>query len=761
LGSSEHIGPALSSMLEIDKKWKVYKNVTKAKVSDSDSVFSILERGPAISGHTKVKNPLFHIPELFKETLLEEYKFAGIYIDTNFEVKQATGNYKNYIDLPDTGFNFNIMKLVSPDLGIALNIAIRKAMKDNETVTMKRVKVKKGSEIKTLNITVKPYLKQKEYQQQFLFIILNDNQRREFSENGHGLEMSKVDRIQEMEQELKETKENLQAVIEEIEAANEELQSTNEEMVSTNEELQSTNEELQSLNEELHTVSSEHQSKIKELMELNEDMNNYFRNSDIGQILIDRNLIIRKFSPAVTQMVSLIETDINRSILDINTRFDSFDFIGDVKRVIKEGNAIEKEIVMGSDIYLMRINPYVKLDKTLDGVVINFIDITEAKKLNSILAAVLDSSPSCISAMKAVRNKKEEIIDFEFLVTNKTLERSLGVKAGELRNKSFKKIYPDSWDEYFDIYKDVVEKESSKHYEFYDHRLGKWHDIVLVKLMDGLVSMVTDITDKKKAADMITQGYEDLKATSRKLRMTNMQLEQSNMDLMQFASVASHDLKEPLRKIQTFGNILMTKAKDKLEPAELTHLGKIITSSERMQKLIEDVLTLSKLSNRDLEFEKVNLNEVLGLIKDDLEITVREKNAEIIIEPLPTVKGISGQMHQIFQNLLSNALKFTNGKKPQIKISTKPIKKELIEELKLKNKNYQCISVKDNGIGFEETYKDKIFGIFQRLNGSNYDGTGIGLAICKKIIENHNGYITARSKLGKGAEFLIVLPGDN
>lgn len=758
LGPSEHVGQAMSSMQEIDKKWRIYKNVTKARPSDNDPVFSMLDRSLGGSVSPKVKNPLHHIPELFKETLLEEYSFAGIYIDTNFEVKQATGNYKKYIDLPENGFNFNIMKLVPPDLGIALNVAIRKAMKDHDPVTMKRVKVAGESETKYVNITVKPYLRQNEFHQQFLFIVLTDAPGKHVDEQTSGIELSNVDRVEEMEKELKETKENLQAVIEEIEAANEELQSTNEEMVSTNEELQSTNEELQSLNEELHTVSSEHQQKIKELMELNDDMNNYFRNSDIGQILVDRNLIIRKFTPAATQMVNLIEADVNRSILDITTRISGFDLVSDIRSVMDSLKYIEREIYLESDAYLMRVSPYVKLDRSTDGVVITFVDVTESKKVESILSAVLDATPSAIAAMRAVRNSRNTIVDFEFLVLNRAVEKQFGVKPEPLKGKKLKELKSSKWEEHFKQYVEVVESGQTRHYEYYDEEQGRWQDVVLVKLMDGLVVMVTDVTDKKKAADLIAQGFEDLKATSKKLRSTNLKLEQSNMDLLQFASVASHDLKEPLRKIQTFGNILLSKVKDKLDPVEMGHLNKIISSSSRMQKLIEDVLTLSKLSNRDLEFEEVDLNSVLSLIKEDLEITIKEKKATLIIAELPIIKGVQGQMHQIFQNLISNALKFTNGKKPEIRITEKPVTKEIAEELRIKSKNYTCISVKDNGIGFEDTYKDKIFGIFQRLNGNTYDGTGIGLAICKKIVENHSGHITARSKLGKGAEFFILLP---
>src|SRR5262249_10363524 len=144
-------------------------------------------------------------------------------------------------------------------------------------------------------------------------------------------------RIEEVEKELKETRENLQSVIGELESANEELQSHSEEMLTSNEELQTTNEELQSLNEELHTVSAEHQMKIKELLELNDDLNNYFRTSNIGQMLIDRNLIIRRFSPAITQQINLVESDIGRSVVDFSTKVRAIDFVSDIREVMVSG----------------------------------------------------------------------------------------------------------------------------------------------------------------------------------------------------------------------------------------------------------------------------------------------------------------------------------------------------------------------------------------------------------------------------------------
>ncbi|MCE3260448.1 MAG: chemotaxis protein, partial [Bacteroidetes bacterium] len=322
LGSSEYAGSIKTYFEEINKKWRIYKCLTKSRTPESEGIVSALDNKfqPASLTKSKTKNPIHYLSDLFKETLLEDHPYTGIYIDLNFEVKQAVGNFKSYIDLPESGLNLNLLKLVPSDLSIALSVAARKSMKDHETVVMRGVSVRReGHPTRYVNLTVKPYIRQKEYDQQFLFVVLNDGEKKEgaFGSKGVAKTAEEYDRIAELERELKETRDNLQAVIEELEATNEELQSANEEMVSTNEELQSTNEELQSLNEELHTVSAEHQQKIKELMDLNDDMSNYFNTSDFGQILVDCNLLIRKFSPAVARMVNVIESDINRSITDI------------------------------------------------------------------------------------------------------------------------------------------------------------------------------------------------------------------------------------------------------------------------------------------------------------------------------------------------------------------------------------------------------------------------------------------------------------
>ena len=242
------------------------------------------------------------------------------------------------------------------------------------------------------------------------------------------------------------------------------------------------------------------------------------------------------------------------------------------------------------------------------------------------------------------------------------------------------------------------------------------------------------------------------------LTQLNKDLENRNSELAQYAYLASHDLQEPLRKIITFIKIIDEKYLKGIPEAK-QEMTKVITSSERMRNLINALLSYSKLS-ADSYFSPVNLNDIIKDALADLELAIKEKQAVIQVTTIPGVEAIAAQMRQLFQNLLSNALKFSKTNiPPQINISCEPVDDLSLEAIPIKNGKYVRIHCSDNGIGLDESYIDKIFVIFQRLHGrTQYEGTGIGLAIVKKIVEKHNGLIGVKSQEGEGATFTVVLP---
>jgi signal transduction histidine kinase len=242
------------------------------------------------------------------------------------------------------------------------------------------------------------------------------------------------------------------------------------------------------------------------------------------------------------------------------------------------------------------------------------------------------------------------------------------------------------------------------------------------------------------------------------LEQMNKILELSNTELQQYASVASHDLQEPLRKIITFSRLIEDKFLLK-DPEAVQYMDKIIASSERMRILINDLLNYSKLSGIT-QFSKTNLDTILEDTLKDIELSIEERNALVSAEALPVIEAIPGQIRQVFQNIISNALKFSKKDiRPEIKIWSEKVNGKYLEGNTSDEGDYLRIYIKDNGIGFDEVYLDKIFTIFQRLHGrSQYEGTGIGLAIVKKIIDKHEGLLTAKSKEGEGTTFILLLP---
>lgn len=265
--------------------------------------------------------------------------------------------------------------------------------------------------------------------------------------------------------------------------------------------------------------------------------------------------------------------------------------------------------------------------------------------------------------------------------------------------------------------------------------------------------ILTDLTLQKAV-------QKELELNNRKLAQMNEKLEASNHDLQQFASIASHDLQEPLRKIQLFANLMLDRCGAELGKAGKSYLDKIVHAAGRMKNLIIDVLNYSKLSAKGNHYVMTDLNKILQEVREDFELITHEKGARFGAEDLPLLEVNPGQIRQVFHNLVSNSLKFSQpDTAPFIQVSAKRIGEKKFDSNELDQGDFCLLRIKDNGIGFDEKYAEQVFLLFERLHSKDaYEGTGIGLAITKKIVEKHGGMITVRSKIAEGTEFLIILP---
>jgi chemotaxis family two-component system sensor kinase Cph1 len=270
-------------------------------------------------------------------------------------------------------------------------------------------------------------------------------------------------------------------------------------------------------------------------------------------------------------------------------------------------------------------------------------------------------------------------------------------------------------------------------------------------------------TPELKEADAITGAIQrqlhlaDLKAEEEKYLNLNQKLQKANDELANLHWISTHDLKEPLRKIQVYGSIILEKDGAKIPDSVKENILKMQKSANKMQVLIDDLLTYSKVMNEEKKLDPVDLNEIIEGILLDLKESIEEKNITIHLDNLPTVLGIQFQLRQLFLNLISNSIKFNRPDvSPVVNISGE---KQISEKNNFPTQKFYKIIVKDNGIGFDAAYEEKVFKIFQRLNSqTEFVGTGIGLSICKKIAELHGGYIEAQGIQGEGATFSVYLP---
>lgn len=384
--------------------------------------------------------------------------------------------------------------------------------------------------------------------------------------------------------------------------------------------------------------------------------------------------------------------------------------------------------------------------------VIVFTDITTSKtaqlkveKSADQLLSFINNAHSGMSHLIPVKDDCGEVIDFRFGITNTAFAAYANQQSSTVRGEMVSKYYPAyRKNGLFDRYKYTYNTGKEIRFEtFYEgDNVDAWFDIMCTKMEDGILVTLTNLTTIKKLQINLETLVHELK--------------KSNENLQEFAYVASHDLQEPLRKIQVFAERLKKDAGDELSEENKRVFERMIAATRRMSQLINDLLSYSELTTKPSTFTSINLKDLLQQVLTDLEAIVTEKNGTILVGDLPGVKGDPVQLQQLFQNLISNSLKYSKEEiSPVVSINSEIVSKEMNG---LTN-SFNMIKISDNGIGFEQQYADRIFKVFHRLHGrSEYPGTGIGLAIVQKVVENHNGYINAEGEPGIGATFRVYLP---
>lgn len=737
LGSSENPMPIIKNLEVAHKKWKIYKNLeTKRAVTfDAFSMPEFLDtkRKPSrFSQEDASKNTNHSLAEAMHESLAKKLDYFAVCIDENNQVIKSYGDSTKY--LLHKHFSSNLSELLPKSLAVAFNTLSKKALKTKENVVLNGVKIKQGQHIVKVNLSVSPLVLKGE--EQLLLVT--------FSEDKTGTALQKDTVFDEkiyldqyvvnLEEELKESKDKLHFSNEKLDASNENLQSFNEELISANEEMQSTNEEMQSVNEELHTINADYQLKNKELLEINDDLNNYFRSNINGQLFIDNELRLMKFSPGTVKQINLLETDIGRPLSNISTNIKFETIIDDIKRVLTDGVIITKEIETNNGKwYQIMTMPYVQqADHKNTGAIITFNDITELKKIqqelnisNKMLGIAIDSAAM---GMWSIDLQTREF------VPSQRLKEIFGFHPDEQMTYEAAIAQIDS--KYQSLVTDAVEANISQGVKCdIEYPLRGFHDGKL-RWVRANGDLSKDLEDKPT---YFTGVVHDI--TMHK---------QDEIRKNDFIAMVSHELRTPLTSLQGYIQLLTSRAKKDEDTFSIVKLDKAHTQVKKMTAMINGFLNVSSFEAGKIYLNEqiFEMNALLDEIVEEVTLITASHNIVLLSCPTVSVKADRDKIGQVINNFLSNSLKYSP-KGKNIEVSCKEM-----------NGNIQ-VSVKDEGMGIKPQDQEKLFDRYYRIESVHTQaiaGFGLGLYLSAEIIQRHKGKVWVESEMGKGSTFYFSLP---
>jgi two-component system, chemotaxis family, CheB/CheR fusion protein len=709
---------------------------------------------------------------------------AGVIVNEHFEILQFRGTTGDWLESAPGKPSVNVLKMAKNGLMVDLRNMLHKAKTDRRSVIKEGIVLEGGNAKKIVTIEITPitntisvyYLIQ--FRNTGVVAITKDSKGTRGKEKMHPQET----RALQLEKELSQTREDMRTIAEDQEADNEELLSANEELLSGSEELRSLNEELEISKEEL-------QSTVEELSVSNQELS--FRNDELTYsrkyaeaiittiseplVVLNKNLEITSANAAFYKSFNLEEKEIlKQAFYEIDGgQWNVAELRKMLEQTLDENNfnthyELKKEFKRtGNRVMLLNARKIINDSNSEQLILLAIEDITDRKNLEESMQTkaefarkVLDSSPiitSTASADGRITYSNKFFLDYSGL----NLEQSISLGWAAVVHPDQIKDVTAAWTRCIqdgaEFYKEILIKKHDGTY--------RWHIIhaLPIRDLDGViiswVCSASDIHDRKMFSNELER---QIRERTQSLKDSNTELMHSNKNLEQFAFIASHDLQEPLRKIKTFASMLSENYMNNLSGEGRNLVIKISAASDRLSTLIQDVLNFSSIESSQNAFVMTDLNNILTNVIGDFALALEEKKAVVKKDVLPAIEAIPVQINQLFYNLLSNSIKFSQVVDlPLITITSRKLAKvEIMKYPELKAElDYFEILFADNGIGFDDQYKEKIFEIFQRLHSrEGYTGTGIGLALCRKIIHNHGGIIFVESHQNTGTLFHIILP---
>ena len=769
LGPSETLGKLSDEFSSEDARWRIFRKKRNVRILNPGGFMSPPSAKVGYSSSAQFTANIDHGKQAVNaqltsrrhlvatyDEILKRYAPSGFLIGNDGVLIHVFGDGSRYMNVKSGVFNTNILDLVHEDMKLALSIGMERVSAGAAKPFSRRVELNNedGSQL-SVNVSVE-HISTPGFMEKHILVLIDELEVPTINQEQQPVRDVPSDtpdpvlvedlntRIVELRRDLEHTEETLQTTIEELETSNEELQATNEELMASNEELQSTNEELHSVNEELFTVSAEHQQKIEELTELNNDMDRLLRGMEVGTIFFDENKCIRRFTETATLLFNLLPQDIGRPVSHITYRFTNVNLEQSLDENLETRKTIEHEIQLDDRYYLLRVLPFDGPDGQNGGSLVTVFDITLQSEVKDELDRSLRNfhrlyrgTPAMMHSIDG-QGKLLEVSDYWLKkmgyereeVTGRPSVDFLTEESREYAKDVLAQFWRDGFIEnvpYTFVRKDksLIEVEMSA---------------IQLEEQQGVPSrslaVITDVSKRNQSRQELLEQ--------------NEQLEQANEQLGRYALVASHDLKEPLRKIQNYADILKEEFGQGLSEDASYAMNVIIDASSRLSSLVSALLAYARSTRVEIEALDVDLSITLKEVLSDLDLELKEVDAKLSVGKMPTVSGDPHLLHQVIQNAISNCIKYRK-RDEQLKISVKFRKN--------KTKKVAHLDITDNGIGFDQKNAQKAFEPFVRLHDRDvHFGSGIGLAIAKTIVDRHGWEVSASSEPDKGTTIRVSIP---
>jgi two-component system CheB/CheR fusion protein len=731
LGPSEGVGPLSEWFHQVDSIHKIYRmqpatGTPPPRLSEGRHAGGHVDLPRRIAGSRAETDVLREADRL----VLAEHGPPGAIVDSDMNIVQVRGRTAPYLEISPGEPTRNLLRMAREGLIAGLGKALQTARQTNAAANADGFRIDDGGRLTNVTIKVTPFRETSSSRERYFLVLFEDAE----PDSAPKARRKPADRDNagsaRLRRELVATKEYLQSIVEDHAATLEELRASNEEAQAGNEELETAQEELESANEELNTLNEELKTSNVEFIKVNRDLANLLESLSIPLVMVGRDLRIRRFTRAMEPMLNLIASDVGRSITDLRPQMELPGLRQLLLDAMEGGNRLPRDVRDSHGRwYSLRVLPTAGPDGKNDGAVLMLIDIDAAKRGLDFAEAIVETVREPLVILDQ---------NLQVLQANKTFYETFRASPAETEGRLIYDLGNEQWN--IPRLRELLENILPAHATFRDFEVTHEFEHVGRKVM---LLNASEVFNPNAQARTILLAIEDV--TER--RQAEEALQTTNAELQNFAYALTHDLQEPLRMVVNFTELLGRQYAGQLGEEADQFISYSVEGALRIQALLKALLAYWEVNGREHDRSaSVDCGAVLAKALLNLESAIAESGATVTSDPLPAVMAEEVIMTQLFQNLISNSIKYKGDEAPKIHVSAE------------RSAGGWLFAVRDNGMGIDPRDAERVFGMFRRLHGNEIPGTGIGLALCKKIVERKGGRIWVESEPGAGATFKFTIP---